>query len=354
MVIYAAVRALGLLVLGLWAARLGHSLLFELGARFDTTYFLTIAQHGYGRTPSSDRDLAFFPLYPMAIRAVDLVSPFSAGANAVAIAWASGLAAAWGIFALARRVAGTRVALILVALWAALPHAVVESMGYTEALFTALSVWCLYALLTRRWVLTGVLSLFAGLERPTGLILALIVVAAAVVELVRTRARSWRPWLALVLAPIGSAAYLLWVASVTGQLNGWSHIQTADWGSGFDYGRFTVLEAVKVLTASSSLDFYTVTLLLFLSAALLVIGAIQRQPWPIWAFSALVFVSTFGESGYYNSKGRFLIPAIGLLLPVAQALARARTSIAIVAVTTFALISAYFGGYLLLVWPWSP
>ena len=54
-----------------------------------------------------------------------------------------------------------------VALWAALPVGIVQSMAYWESLFTALAAWALYAVLTGRWVRAGVLRL-AGRADPAG------------------------------------------------------------------------------------------------------------------------------------------------------------------------------------------
>jgi hypothetical protein len=68
----------------------------------------------------------------------------------------------------------------------------------------------------------------------------------------------------------------------------------------------------------------------------------------------VLLVTTIGGYEMYNAKARFLLVAVPLLLPVATALAKTRTAGAVVTISTLTLISAYFGGYLLLVWHLSP
>ncbi|WP_349345168.1 hypothetical protein [Streptomyces rapamycinicus] len=173
--VYATVRAAGIVCVALGARHAGMHPRTRLGHYWDSLWYVGIAQHGYGTSrPSATHpglsfsDLAFFPLYPALIRAVAGIVPVSAVTAGLLIAWAAAGLAAWGIHAVGERLYGRRVALALVALWGLLPHAVVESMGYTESLLTALAAWSLYALLTGRWVSAGALALCAGPPGPTG------------------------------------------------------------------------------------------------------------------------------------------------------------------------------------------
>lgn len=71
--------------------------------------------------------------------------------------------------------------------WAVLPVGIVQSMAYSESLFTALAAWSLYAVLTGRWVTAGVLASLSGLTRPVGLAVVAAVWAAAVASFLRER-----------------------------------------------------------------------------------------------------------------------------------------------------------------------
>ncbi|WP_432040176.1 hypothetical protein [Streptomyces cucumeris] len=62
-----------------------------------------------------------------------------------------------------------RTALLTVALWATTPVSIVQSMAYSESLFTAIAAWALCFALQEQWVPAGVLACAAGLTRPVGI-----------------------------------------------------------------------------------------------------------------------------------------------------------------------------------------
>ncbi|EYT78325.1 membrane protein, partial [Streptomyces sp. Tu 6176] len=189
---YAAVRALGLLVLAVWSAARGKSAYTLLTARWDSLWYARVAGGGYGyevRLPGGDvhADLAFFPLLPWLERLGAAVGPLSYADAGFAVSLLASLAAAWGIFAVADHVYDRRAGICAVLLWAVLPVGIVQSMAYSESLFTALAAWALYCVLTGRWVGAGALALLAGLTRPVGLAVAAAVWTAAVLSLLRER-----------------------------------------------------------------------------------------------------------------------------------------------------------------------
>ncbi|MET9292799.1 glycosyltransferase family 39 protein [Streptomyces sp. NPDC003077] len=192
--LFVAVRCAGVLCTTLWAWRIGRHPRNLLGTSWDSRWYLSIMRHGYGAPAPAwpripDADLAFFPLYPWLVRAVTRVLPLRGVDAGLLVSWMAAAVAAWGIFAVGAHLRGRRTATILVALWALLPQAVVQSLSYTENLLTALGAWSLYALLTRRWLVAGALAALAGLARPSALAVAAAVMAAAAVELWRGTVR---------------------------------------------------------------------------------------------------------------------------------------------------------------------
>ena len=349
---YLAVRAIGLVVLAAWTAHRGQHLSTELAHRSDAVWYLNLIRHGYdsGRGQSN---MAFFPLYPGLVRVLHLAVPVGVGVTATAVAWLSAVAAAAALYKIGAHLRDPRTGVLLAVLWGVLPHAVVESMAYTEALFTALAAWSLYALLRRRWVTAGVLCLLAGLTRPTAVALIAVVTLTSAIAILR-RTGGWRPWTALVLAPAGWIGYLAWVAHRTGRGDGWFHIQSAGWHMSWDNGAYTASVLRGMLDRASALDYYLVAAVLLISIGLLVLMMLDRVPWQLTVYSGLVLLSSVGAEGYFNAKARFLIPAIGLLIPIAVSLAKTTTAKAVTVVATLTAISAWCGGYLLLIWPYSP
>ncbi|WP_406046024.1 hypothetical protein OG799_17005 [Micromonospora sp. NBC_00898] len=350
--VYAAIRLVGLLTVYLWARNVGASPGGRL-TRADGNWYLAIVQHGYDGYEKTQSNMAFFPLYPGLTAGLDRISPLSPRDAALIVAWLAGLAAAWGLFAIGAYLHDRRTGVLLAALWAAVPHGVVESMGYSESLFTALAAWTLYALLRRRWLTAGVVCLFAGLTRPTASSLIPVVGLAALLAIVRRR-DGWRPWVALLLAPAGWLAYLAWVGVRTGRPDGWFHIQSAGWGTTFDFGVYTVRTGQYALAQVTALPLLVVTVVALLAIMFFVLSLLDRQPWQLLLYSGLLLVTTLGAAGYYHSKARFLLPAFPLLLPAAVGLARAGWARAVTVLVTVTAFSAYFGGYLLLIWKYSP
>ncbi|MFG1829500.1 hypothetical protein [Micromonospora chersina] len=352
LVVYGVIRLVGLLTVYVWARNVGTSPSDRL-TRYDGNWYLAIAQHGYDGYEKTQSNMAFFPLYPGLTAGLDRISPLSTHDAALIVAWLAGLAAAWGLFAIGAHLHDRRTGVLLAALWAALPHGVVESMGYSESLFTALAAWTLYALLRRHWVTAGVVCLFAGLTRPTASSLIPVVGLAALIAVVRRR-DGWRPWVAMLLAPAGWLGYLAWVGTRTGRPDGWFHIQSAGWGTSFDFGDYTLHRGQAVLAQSTPPQMLMVSVVGLLAVVFFVLSVLDRQPWQLLLYSGLLLVTTLGSAGYYHSKARFLLPAFALLLPAAVNLARAGRARAVTVLVALTAFSSYFGGYLLLIWKGSP
>src|SRR5262249_28733862 len=165
------------------------------------------------------------------------------------------------------------------------------SLNLTESLFTAIAAWCLYALLKRRWLTAGVLSLVAGLSRPTAVALIGAVGVAALIALVRRESAWWRPVVACVLAPLGYLGYLVFVAIRLQRLDGWFYVQSKAWRSSFDGGRYTGHMVIQTLTGTTGVVApYVTTIFLGGFVVLLVLSVLERQPWPLVTYSAVFFV----------------------------------------------------------------
>jgi hypothetical protein len=137
-------------------------------SRFDSGYYLAIARHGYG--PAGSGKLAFFPLYPLAIRAVSLVTGSAVAAGAL-ISSAAFLTALVLLHRLTDLELGRRAADATVLLLAFAPLSFYFTAVYTESLFLALAVGAVLAARSGRWRLACGLGALATLTRPTGILL---------------------------------------------------------------------------------------------------------------------------------------------------------------------------------------
>ncbi|MGW9369845.1 glycosyltransferase family 39 protein [Streptomyces xanthophaeus] len=347
--VFAAVRLLALAVLGAWGAVAGSSPHTLLSARWDSLWYARIAAEGYGYEvvlPNGDvhSNLAFFPLLPWLERLVAALTGLPYGSAGLVVSALAGLAAAWGVFAVADLLHGRRAGVLAVAVWAALPVAVVQSMAYSESLFTALAAWALYGVLRGRWLTAGLLAAAAGLTRPVGAAVVAAVWVAAVLAW-RRGERSWRMAAGVLLAPLGAAAYVLWVGARTGGgLFGYLDVQ-GGWGNGFDGGwafaRFIGAKLASPAFAAGAGLLLGVVLVLWLYG----LCVRQRQPVALLVYCGIVVALALCASGYFGSKPRLLLPAFPLLLPAAVAMARWGTRRAAVVVGALALVSAVYGAF---------
>ncbi|MDH6578107.1 hypothetical protein [Kitasatospora sp. MAP5-34] len=358
---YVAARAVGVLVLVAWGAHRGVSALYRLSSMWDAYWYQEIAVHGYAGSPPVPGPhgpyevYAFFPAYPMLIRSVHWLLPLGVNYAALTVAWAASLAAAWGVFAVADRLYGRRVGVVTAILWGVTPYAVVESAAYSELLFTAFTAWAVYAAIRRSWVLAGLLALLAGLSRPTGLAVAVAVSGAALWELLCHRGGR-RAVAGMLLAPLGFVGFVGWVGLQKGRLDGYFRVQAA-WQSEFDFGRKTFYSLRDLVARPDTVYLADVAVAVVLVAGvlLLAISLIQRQPPVLLLHSAATLTLALGDAAYFDSRARFLIPAFGLLLPVATGLSRVRSRASLVLIlATAVLCSAMYGGYVAFVYPDAP
>ncbi len=356
--LYLALRALSMTVLYLLAR--GHSVVLwdgtlrgrhrvtssftDLLLSWDGRWYTLIAAHGYGTPGRLDANgigtnvrLAFFPLYPLLIRIVDGVPGLGIDGAALLTSVLSSVAAAWGIFAIGDHLRGRDFGVVLAALWGVAPACFVQDAAFTESLFTALCAWALYAVLTRRWLLAGSLTLLCGLTRPTAIALIGAVGLAAVVSLVR-REDGWRPVVCLLLAPIGYAGYLAYAASRLGGLGGYFRLQREHFGTRFDFGAHTLHVLDSGLTGTALVVIGTVLLLVVL--------AVPRVPLAVFAFALLIVAEALGSATDFSSMPRHLMPAFPLLIPLASLVTSRARPLVGATLVTLALLSGWYGGWL--------
>ncbi|MDL9937576.1 mannosyltransferase family protein [Gordonia sp. ABSL1-1] len=369
--VFLLIRLLGVLTLTRMATLHSETLRSRL-AVWDGEWMLSIAAHGYGGVPATltdaygvhtaDTAYAFFPGYPYLVGAVarlPLVSPFGAaiGVNVVLGCLAAVGAARLGHLC-ATQMSGRSpigaadpraTGLFLVALFAATPMSVVLNMAYTEALFCALAVWALVGVLEGRWLLAGVMTLFAGTCRPTSVVLIGVVMLAAIIALVRRDEP--RAWFAVILAPLGYLGYLSVVWAQTGSPTGWFEVQKDGWDTSLDFG-VAAYRFVNDTLGDSDVVAHTATAMVILASIVMVGVAVwARMPWPVLVYGTLVVVSILISTGLMMSRPRLLLPAFVLLVPLAMALARVRRGLGVALLVPIVLGSSWFGAHMLTVFP---
>ncbi|MGW3099541.1 hypothetical protein ACWDCC_39530 [Streptomyces sp. NPDC001102] len=356
--LFASVRLTGVLMATFWSLHLGRHPRTVFGLEWDGHWYWHISQYGYGliihpkEVHSVYNDLAFFPLFPGLIRAVNTMLPIGPVNVALLLAWTAALLAAWGVYAVGELLHGRRVGILLVALWVLLPHAIILTMAYTEPLMTACAAWSLYAVLTRRWLTAATLAVLAGLCRPNGLAVAAAVVVGAAVHIWQLRRAGTptvpRAWAAAAMAPLGWLGYIGWVGVQTHNPLGYFRVQSL-WGSRFDFGSYTAHFFKHLIVGHDTLVVYATAAIVLGFLLLFVFCVLNRTPLPLLAYCAVLLLLALGGTHFFTSKPRFLLPAFPLLLPLARHLARSRLRTLVILLTALACVSLFYGTYLLTV-----
>ena len=183
----------------------------DVWARWDSVWFLRIAEHGYGAAQSGTA--AFYPLYPLSLAALGRVF----GGHYVLAGIVISLAAALGSFALLYRLAepklgadGARRAVLYLAVF---PTALFLQAVYSESLFLVLVLAAFLFAERGRWPAAGVMTGLAVLTRIAGVAL---LPALAVMAWRRPPGERRRALASLCLAPLIFAAYPLYLGTARG------------------------------------------------------------------------------------------------------------------------------------------
>ncbi|MDP9343877.1 MAG: hypothetical protein M3Q23_17660 [Actinomycetota bacterium] len=142
--------------------------LFTAWERQDALWFLRIATQGYRL---NDGSAAFFPLYPLAIRAVSFVlfdHPLAASIVVSNAAFLGGLVVLYFLTSSELSEPAARKAVLYLAVF---PTSFFFLAPYSESLFLLLSVTSFWAARRGKWPLAGVTGALAALTRNLGLLL---------------------------------------------------------------------------------------------------------------------------------------------------------------------------------------
>jgi hypothetical protein len=330
---------------------------------WDAGWFVRLARDGYPRgydySPDGDvggNGLAFFPLYPLLIRVVHLVTRLDYETAALAVAWLAAAVSAVLIYALGAGLWNDRVAAALTVLVCAQPMSAVLSMAYSESLLLAFVAGALLATFRDRWVLAGTLGLAAALTRPSGAAVAVALGVAALTRFGQRGRRRWLPVAATAVAASGVPLFVAWVGYRVADPNAWFRVQGEGWGTRFDFGRSVGAYVLRVVRNGDGWVQVSVAWLL-IAAVVAVIVAVVAPREPLWpplvVYGVVALILVVGQSGYYHSKPRLLVPVLLTLVPVALGVARARTRTAVLVLIGFALFGLWYGAYLITVWRYA-
>jgi hypothetical protein len=310
----------------------------KLWERWDWLRYQGIAAHGYTTSDRHGSSIAFFPGYPLLLRAVQTVLR-SWVLSGLAISFVTGAIAA---AALARIIAieaqaafgadsangvsstnGTGAATTTVTdkvraavhdgtlLWLFAPAAFFLTAGYTEAPFLALALPAWLFARRGRWLASGLLMAGASAIRINGVF---EFVAIGVLFLVQTKPRTLRELLRgapLLISLVPVLIFFAYLRSLTGSWNAWHDAEVKGWNRHLTDPVHSLINTWRyafggrVLPSNSAWEYQLEMVAMAVGVALL-IWLLRKRRWAEATFVGLSVVS-LGTSHNYLSVPRELL-----------------------------------------------
>jgi hypothetical protein len=306
-------------------------LVYNLWGRWDSAWFVRVAEQGY--VHGWPQNPAFFPLYPILIRAGQLlwphVSPYTV---ATVVSWLSDVPLFYALHQLVRMDFSRKMARGTLRQLALYPTAFFLSVAYSEALFMALVVGAFYCARRQQWLWSGLWALLAALTRNEGVFL----VIPLGVEWWLQHGPRWH-WSLVGLGggPAGLLAYMAYLQRIGKGALDFMHAEALGW----DRRTVPPWEGLRAALGALKHNFHLVSLaftytFIDLASAVMLLGAVvvmytlrYRWSYILWAAIMVLIPLSSVVSGFYSplrSTARLILPAFPLYILLADVSRRNR------------------------------
>jgi hypothetical protein len=224
-------------------------LFWDTFARYDSGWYAQIARRGYGYVRDKPNNLAFFPVYPLLMRAAG--QALGGGTadryyfGGILVSWSAFVGAMVLLYRLARLHLSDEDSWHAVLYAAIFPFAFFFGVVYAESVYLFFVLGAFYGFHRRRWILGGLSGAVATATRVPG-ILALPALAWLAWRARPRGLEAWRAAVGVALVPAGIAAYSIYVYTITGSFFEW-----ADSIARWDYQPGTVMPWVPIVRVAA-------------------------------------------------------------------------------------------------------
>jgi len=290
--------------------------IINMWARWDAGWYFDVAAHGYKFVAGQPSNAAFYPLYPLLMRAVHvlLISKSDAGwmTAGIIVSNAALLFALWHLYLLTEleldRASACRAVLYVLIF----PTTLFFSAVYTESLFLGCAIAAFYHARSNRWLLASVYGGAATLTRSPGVLLFLPLCYEYLAQREFKLDRVKWSILGLLFIPSVLMGYALFLyarfgnpMAIRDSQGTWGRILTPVWISVRDFFSSPLVVHVG---AHSIIDFvFTVAAVL----ATIGIAVSFRFSYTLFALSVLLFITAWGS---FVSVPRYVLASFPIFM----------------------------------------
>lgn len=304
-------------------------------ANWDGAWYRGISQGGYQcdvMNAYDQRNLVFFPLFPLAMRAVTPLAHDSALAGLI-VSNVAFLLALILLFQITRARLGEAVARRTIVLLAVFPFALFFSAVYTESVALLTVVAAFFFGERRQWLLAGICAALASASRLVGV---LVVPALALLYLSQIGFdwRKIRPnilWLGLGV--LGLGGYIAYLTALCGDTLLFVRSElVSGWMAGVDPGMaLRVIQnapAIARVVGAEQRDLTVLLMHLLFAGAALVLAVLAWRLLPS-AYALLATLMVLGSMSNWTGMGRYMVIIFPLFMVAAILLKNTRWYLAV-------------------------
>ncbi|HEY0369212.1 MAG TPA: mannosyltransferase family protein [Chthoniobacterales bacterium] len=293
--------------------------LLNIWLRWDAGWYESVAKKGYQFIPGQQSNTAFFPLYPMTIRAVHFVfrghldrSWFLSGMLAANLQL---LVALWLLIRLVRLDEDEATAARSALYYLAFATTLFFTAPFSESTFLLVAVAAFYYARRANWMLAGIFGALTALARSPGIVLCL----PLAVEYLAQRNWQWRRiradvlWLALIPAALGGLMF--YFQARFGNLQVIRDSQAA-WGNGWGTFRGPIAPLIDMLHRPMMGRDWVDLAFAWLTIAMAIYAAFTlRLSYGVYAVVTAIFLTSWGS---YESMPRYILVVFPIFIAFAK------------------------------------
>jgi len=309
--------------------------------QWDANWYMSIVTDGYQWISGDQSNVAFFPLYPLTVKAAGWLLGGRYLRAGLLLSNAYLLLGMVFFHRLVKNDYGEDMARRAVWLLAIFPTSVFFSALYTESLFLLTSVACFYYARQGRWAMAGAWGALASLTRVTGLLLLLPLAWEYLAQRGFSLKKLSPAALWLMLVPVGTGLFMLYLYVDFDRPLAFAETQASGWGHEFVPVWSSVTHDISFLTGQSEIWVVYELAATALLIALIVLS-VKKLPGSYTLYMVLSLLMPL-VGGTTKSMSRYLLVLFPVFILLAMLTGRRRVflavsaaSIALLAISTVA------------------